>query len=195
MVTASKQWVRFALLLLAATFFLTGCGNLDDSMKKNFQKVEKLNQVKTDSGLTYSEGLDSNEKLYFYKGDLKGAQVALSKALSRVKYQAGSQKQLVFEVSDYFGILETGSYENQAGTLVYLARQDRARNRFYGVFVPYFGSGSIRMSGSNVNKQNTTLDTKSYGGGVFNNDSSSGGTSIFNSGSNTVKGGSTGVGK
>lgn len=195
MVTASKHWVSFILLLLAATFLLTGCGNLDDRMKTDFKQVTKLEQAKSDSGLTYQDGLDQNERLYFYDGDMKSAQIALSKAIARVRYQAGSNKQMVFEVSDYFGILESGSYENQAGTLVYLARQDRARNRFYGVFVPYFGSGSIRMSGSNVNKKTTTLDTGSYDGGVFNNDSNGGGTSIFNSGSNTVKGGSTGLGK
>lgn len=193
--SAGKHWVSFTLLLLAAAFLLTGCGSLDSRMEKDFQKVTKLDQVKTDTGLVYSEGLDRNEYLYFYKGDMKSAQIALSKAVSRVRYQAGSDKQMVFEVSDYYGILETGTYDNQTGTIVYLAREDRARNRFYNVFVPYFGSGSIRMSGSNVNKKSTTLDTGSYGGGVYDNDSDDGGTSVFNSGSNTVKGGSTGVGK
>jgi hypothetical protein len=196
MMTASKHWVSFALILLAATFLLTGCGSTDERMKKDFQEVTKLDQVKTETGLVYSEKLDRDERLYFYKGDLKSAQVALSKAISRVRYQAGSEKQVVFEVSNYYGILEKGSYENQAGTFVYLAREDRARNRFYPIFVPHFGSGSIRMSGSSVNKKTTTLDTGSYGGGTFDDDSDDdGGTSIFNSGSNTVKGGSTGVGK
>lgn len=195
MKTAGKQWVSFTLLLLAAAFLLTGCGSLERRMETDFQRVTQLDQVTTESGLAYNEGLDRNEYLYFYNGDLQAAQIALSKAISRVRYQAGSDKQMVFEVSDYYGILEKGSYEKQAGTLVYLAREDRARNRFYNVFVPYFGTGSIRMSGSNVNRKTTTLDTGSYGGGVFDNDSDDGGTSIFNKGSNTVKGGSTGVGK
>lgn len=196
----SKKLFKATSLLVAlvmlTSFLLTGCGSVNDRVAKEFTKVTNVKGVTTDSGLNYKDDLSFDEELYFYKGNLTQARAALERAFPRVKLNVSSKQQLVFESGKYFGILETGSYNGTAGSVLYYAIQDQAMNRHYTIFTPFFGTGWLRMGGNRNTTKTTTVNTGSFWGNVFSDDSEDeSGTSVSSKSSNSVKGGSTGLGK